>query len=229
MSHKVKGSPEEKLLLVQKYVKGEISASTASRIAGVNRSSFTGWVSHYRQEGSIGLINTGKNRSYSKELKITAVEAYLSGEGSLEVLCEKFKIRSTSQLLYWIKLYNSGKNLKTFSGGSRMKSSRKTTMEERNQIVKECIESGYDYGEIAKKHDVGYQQVYTWVKKFNELGDAGLQDRRGRRKIDQEPRTSEEEAQIKIAKLEHENHLLRMERDLLKKVQELERGNAFRK
>ena len=110
-----------------------------------------------------------------------------------------------------------------------MKNSRKTTMEERVQIVKECIESGYEYGEVATKYDVGYQQVYTWVKKYVKLGNAGLQDRRGRRKAQQEARTPEEEAQIRIAKLEHENYLLRMERDLLKKAEELERRDAFRK
>lgn len=110
-----------------------------------------------------------------------------------------------------------------------MKNSRKTTMEERVQIVKECIESGYEYGEVATKYDVGYQQVYTWVKKYVKLGNAGLQDRRGRRKAQQEARTPEEEAQIRISKLEHENYLLRMERDLLKKAEELERRDAFRK
>ena len=110
-----------------------------------------------------------------------------------------------------------------------MKKSRKTTQEERIQIVKDCIDSGYDYGEIAKKYDVEYQQVYTWVKKFTKLGNAGLQDRRGQRKVHQEARTPEEEAQIRIAKLEQENYLLRMERVLLKKVEELERGDAFRK
>lgn len=34
---------------------------------------------------------------------------------------------------------------------------------------------------------------------------------------------------IKIAQLELENYLLRVERDLLKKLEELERGGAFRK
>jgi len=229
MSHKTKSSPEEKVLLIQKYLAGEISAATACALGGVNNSSFSTWVRLYKQEGSLGLLNTGKNRSYSQELKVKAVEAYLSGEGSQPFLCAKFKIRSAKQLRDWIKLYNSGKNFKKISGGSRMRNSRKTTIDERIQIAKECIESGNDYGEIAKKYDVGYQQVYTWVKKFTKLGNAGLHDRRGRRKIDQEPRTPEEEAQIKIARLEHENYLLRMERDLLKKAEELERGDAFRK
>lgn len=34
---------------------------------------------------------------------------------------------------------------------------------------------------------------------------------------------------IRIAQLEHENYMLRMERDLLKKVKELEGRNAFQK
>ena len=110
-----------------------------------------------------------------------------------------------------------------------MSKSRKTTLEERIKITKECIESGHNYGEIAEKYNVGYQQVYTWVKKFIEKGDSGLHDRRGCWKKNQEPRTPEEEAQIRIAKLEHENYLLRVERDLLKKLEELERRDAFRK
>ncbi|MBR0577414.1 transposase [Proteiniclasticum sp. BAD-10] len=110
-----------------------------------------------------------------------------------------------------------------------MKKSRKTTLEERIQITKDCIASGYDYGGIALKYDVGYQQVYTWVKKFTKLGNAGLEDRRGQRKLDQVPRTPEEDAQIEIARLKHENYMLRMERDLLIKLEELERRDAFRK
>ncbi|OJF91156.1 helix-turn-helix domain-containing protein [Alkalibacterium sp. 20] len=64
------------------------------------------------QEGSLGLLNTGYNRSYSQELKTKAVEAYQSGEGSLSNICIKFRIRATRQLREWIKLYNNGKNFK---------------------------------------------------------------------------------------------------------------------
>ena len=229
MSYRVKGSPEEKVALVQRCLSGELSQTEAARIAGVDKSSVRDWIRLYNQEGSLGLLLTKNNRSYDPELKRKAVEAYLAGEGSIRSVCKKYKIRSTIQLRDWIKLYNSGKNFNKTSGGSRMKNLRKTTLEERVQIVRDCIESGYDYGEIAKKHDIGYQQVYTWVKKYTALGNAGLQDRRGRRKVQQEARTPEEEAQIRIAKLERENYLLRMERDLLKKAEELERGNAFRK
>ena len=110
-----------------------------------------------------------------------------------------------------------------------MTKARKTTQQERIQIAKECLEAGGNYGEIAFKYDVSYQQVYTWVKKFAELSEAGLEDRRGKRTADQEPRTEVEELKIQLAKLKHENYMLQMERDLLKKVEDLERRDAFRK
>ena len=110
-----------------------------------------------------------------------------------------------------------------------MKTSRKTTPEERVQIAKECVENGNNYGEIAIKYQVSYQNVYTWVKKYRELGEAGLEDRRGQRTAQQEPRTEEERLRIENAQLKHELYLARMERDLLKKLEEIERREAYRK
>lgn len=110
-----------------------------------------------------------------------------------------------------------------------MKSSRKTTQEERVKIVRECLESDRNYGEIAQKYQVSYQQVHGWVEKYVALGEAGLEDRRGKRTAQQEARTPEEELKIENAKLKHENFLLKLERDLLKKVEELERRDASRK
>lgn len=229
MAYKTVATVDEKVMLVKKYLSGEISATEACNIVKITDASFRDWVLKYEQEGPLGLVSNDKWRRYTKELKINAVEAYLAGEGSQNEICTKYKIKSRRQLRNWIKLYNSGKNLKELTGGSRMKKSRKTTLEERLKITKECIESGHNYGEIAEKYDVEYQQIYTWVKKFTELGVPGLHDRRGRRKIDREPRSPEEEIKIQNAQLKHENYLLKIERDLLKKVEELERGDAFRK
>ena len=110
-----------------------------------------------------------------------------------------------------------------------MKSTHKVTQEERIQVAKECLESGNNYGEVAKKYGINYQQARTWTLKYRETGESGLEDRRGKRLAEQKPRTPEEEMRIRIAQLEHENYMLRMERDLLKKVKELEGRNAFRK
>ena len=110
-----------------------------------------------------------------------------------------------------------------------MRQTRSTTQEERIQIARECIASGKNYGELAIKYNVSYQQVRSWTLRFEELGEAGLEDRRGKRKKDQAPRTELEKAQIEIEQLKHKLYLAEMERDLLKKLDEIERRDAFRK
>ena len=98
-----------------------------------------------------------------------------------------------------------------------MKKTRKTTHEERIQIAKECIETGNNNGEIALKHNVSYQQVRAWTKRYAELGEAGLEDRRGKRTASQQARTVEEELKIKLAKLCKEKDVERF-RNLRKSI-----------
>ena len=56
-----------------------------------------------------------------------------------------------------------------------------------------------------------------------------MEDRRGKRIAAQKPRTELEAARIEIEQLKHKLYLVEMERDLLKKLDELERRDAFRK
>lgn len=116
-----------------------------------------------------------KNKSYPAELKYQAVADYLSGAGSLRAICKKYKIGNKKRLQDWIKLYNSHKELKCHTGGSRMTKGRDTTYEERIAPVHECIENGYNYTGIAQKHKVGYQQIYTWVQKYKKDGEEGVE------------------------------------------------------
>ena len=230
MSRKSRITAVEKIQIARDCIEGRISPSEAARRVEVDESSVRAWVARYEAEGSLGLTTAHNNRVYSEELKRQAVLEYLASVGSLQDICKKYKIRSKSQLRTWIKMYNSGRDFKhKKSGGSRMKKSRQTTQEERVRIAKECIENGNNYGEIAIKYQVSYQNVYTWVKKYKELGEAGLEDRRGQRTAQQEPRTEEERLRIENAQLKHELYLARMERDLLKKLEEIERREAYRK
>lgn len=82
---------------------------------------------------------------------------------------------------------------------------------------------------MALKYNVSYQQVRTWTLRYEELGVAGLEDRRRQRKKDQAPRTELETAQIEIERLKHELHKAEMERDLLKKLDEVVRRDVYRK
>ena len=167
-----------------------------------------------------------KNNKYSKEMKLQAVKDYLNGEGSYETLKEKYKLRSSTQLKNWVMWYNGHKEFKERSsakGEIYMTKGRKTTQEERAEIVAFCIEHGKDYGLTVETFKVSYQQIYTWVKKYEEKGVNGLTDRRGKAKPENE--LTEED------RLRQENKILQakikdqeMEIALLKKLRELRGG-----
>lgn len=227
MPHRIKVPAEEKIEIVKRHERGELSLTEAARICRVDKESVHSWIVKYRSEGAFGFEQRTQNRIYSPALKLQAVEAYLAGKGSIQTICELFQISSTTVLRSWIKVYNSGSVFThKMSGGSRMKATRETTQEERIQIAKECIESDNNYGLIAKRHAVSYQQARTWTLKYKELGDAGLEDRRGQAKRDQQPRTELEQAQIEIEKLKHQLYFSEMENNVLKKLQEIERSDA---
>ncbi len=229
MPHKEKLKVQEKIDLIRRCQTGELGKTEASRIAGVDLKTIYHWLSRYEAEGESGFMAYSRNRVYTPEAKLNAVRDYLSGKGSQLEICKKYKIRNTHCLRGWIKVYNAHGDFssrKYSGGGSYMKQGRTTTQEERVQIAKECIASGKNYGEIAQKYQVSYQQVRTWTLRFEELGEAGLEDRRGRRKKDQMPRTELEEAQIEIEQLKHKLYLAEMENTLLKKLNEIEGGSA---
>lgn len=229
MPHKEKQKVQEKIDLIRRCQTGELGKTEASRIAGVDLKTIYHWLARYEAEGESGFMAYSRNRVYTPEAKLNAVRDYLSGKGSQLEICKKYKIRNTHCLRGWIKVYNAHGDFssrKYSGGGSYMKQGRTTTQEERVQIAKECIASGKNYGEIAQKYQVSYQQVRTWTLRFEELGEAGLEDRRGRRKKDQTPRTELEEAQIEIEQLKHKLYLAEMENTLLKKMNEIEGGSA---
>ena len=232
MSHKQKATPEEKVNFIREYLAGNISQCKAARCLGVTLYSFQRWIIQYRTEGIDAFLPHECNRVYPAELKLQAVRSYLNGEGSQLTICQKYKIHSTTQLCSWLKVYNAHGDLnfrKHSGGGSYMSKVRSTTQEERVQIAKECLASDKNYGEVAQKYNVSYQQVRTWTLRYIELGESGLEDRRGKRKKDQAPRSDLEKAQIEIEKLKHQLYMAEMERDLLKKLNELERGELLDK
>lgn len=104
---------------------------------------------------------------------------------------------------------------------------RTTIPEERLQIVKDCLGNDKNYGAMAIKYNCSYQQIRNRVKKYKDMGAAGLEDRRGHLVGSQPSRSPEEELRDKIAGLERMNTDLQMENDLLKKVRELERRDHY--
>jgi transposase-like protein len=223
MPQKGKIDIANKILIVEEYISGKIGIAEAERKYGIHRKTIYEWVRLYKTEGIQGMLPLEKARTYSRETKLAAVIDYLSGKRTASEICEIYKIRNERQLRNWIKVYNSHGEFRVFTGGSSMTKGRETTSAERIEIAKECIRKNNNYSEIAHKYQVSYQQVYTWVKKYHTMGEAGLEDRRGRRAGTLPSRTPEEELRDRIAQLERDKFNLEMENELLKKVKELER------
>lgn len=104
-----------------------------------------------------------------------------------------------------------------------MTKGRETIQTERIAVAKVCIANGKNYGEAALQFNVSYQQARSWTLKYIEGGESALEDRRGQRKKDQQPRTELEQARIENEQLKHRLRMLEMENRLLKKLEEIER------
>ena len=234
MGRKIKISYEDKLKACEDYINGIASSKQiAERLnlsSGGDRDVLW-WVMKYRANGPESLMPKPKNSSYTKEFKIKTVEEYLSGSGSQEDICNKYQIPSTRTLRQWIAKYNDLEELKDYIPKPEVYTKmayRKTTLEEREEIVKYCIEHNNDYKNTAAVYDVSYSQVYSWVQKYSKDGKDALTDKRGKRK-DESELTEVEKLQRQNKILEARIRELEMEAVLLKKVQEIERRRSSQK
>ncbi len=164
-------------------------------------------------------------------------QEYLDGKGSYAFLANKYHIGYATirkwvaaykvhptVLESWIKLYNANRELRDYIPKREIymaDARRKTTIEERMDIVEYCLSHGRDYKGTASIFDVSYSQVYSWVKKYDAHGEEALIDKRGRHKADDEvdelERLRRENKKLK-RQLEENDMLVQ----LLKKVKEFE-------
>ena len=228
----IKYPVEIKIRACQEYLSGQYTVREICEKYGIyfNRRSRTScllliWVKKYRVEGE-QTFNNKPSKCYSAELKLNAVMDYLSGEYSISEIIEKYQISTRCVLQDWIRKYNAGIELRDSISvrkyNIRMAGARrKTTLEERKDIVNYCIQHDNNYAQTAEFYEVSYGQVYDWVRKYKEKGVEGLIDRRGRHKPEEEltemERLIQENRRLQ-RKLKEKDMMV----ELLKKVKELE-------
>ena len=214
---------EERIAAVQDVLNGNGGCKQIAPKYGINHETLRQYVRIAKTEGIDAVKVQKSNRRYSVEIKLQAVKEYLSLKSSLNEICAKYKIRSRSLLQQWISWYNSGKEFKERTRSERritMNKGRKTTKEERIEIVSFCIENGKNYGLTMEKYGVSYQQIYSWIRKYEEKGVEGLNDRRGKAKPEDKLteadslRMGNKILQAKLKEMEMENKLLKKLRDL---------------
>ena len=209
---------------ISEYLSGQGSFKSIAEANGISTYLLKSWVYKYKAHGEIAFIETIGNRRYSKELKLKCIDEVLSGQGNTYDIAAKYNISSRSVLQQWIIKYNANRELKDYDPKREVymaDARRKTTIEERKEIVKYCIAHDRDYKGTASLYDVSYTQVYSWVRKYDANGEDALIDKRGHHKTDDEV--------DELERLRRENNRLKRqleEKDmlvtLLKKVKELE-------
>lgn len=216
-------SATEKLAILQELENGEIMLKEVAKKYDISKNTLVKWRHRYEIYGYEGLEIKTHYKRYSPELKHNAVQDYLSGEYSQYQIIDKYNIASTTQLARWIIKYNNHERFKTENNGGYTMPVRSTDWKERIDIVLFCLANNEDYKTTAETFRVSYQQVYQWVKKYENGGENALKDGRGRKKAPEELSDADRQ-RLAMKKLEYENERLRAENALLKKLQEFERG-----
>ncbi|MVP00638.1 helix-turn-helix domain-containing protein [Paenibacillus lutrae] len=216
----------EKMAIIEELQAGEATRKEIAHKYNISVGTLVKWRHRYELYGIDGLEIRVRNRKYSPELKLQAVQDYLSGKYSQYELIDTYKIASRTQLQKWINKYNSHNSFKSVNEGARaMTKGRSTTWQERIDIALHCIAQERDYGKTATQFKVSYNQVYQWVKKYENGGEDALQDGRGRNKASVEL-TEAERHKLELKKLAYENERLRAEIAFLKKLKELKRRRS---
>ena len=216
-------SVEEIIAAVTRCVNGESSHTKEMKLLGIPSQTLRDWIRKYETFGADGFLSRA-NEKYTTEIKECAVKAYLNGEGSQAYICKKYRIKDRKSLREWVSMYNSHRELRANRGRRSdiyMTKGRNTTYEERVEIVSYCIENGNDYTATVEKYGISYQQVYSWVRKYNEKGAEGLVDKRGKRKSESEM-TELEKLRAENRMLDARNKRLELECAVLKKLEEIE-------
>ena len=227
MGRKAKYSADQKIQACEDYLSGRKSAVEIARQLGMGKRGkdhVRQWSKMYKAHGSSAFEETHHNRTYSKEFKEKVVKEYLAGKGSYPDLAVKYSIPSDETIRQWVSSYNNHIELRDYDPRSEvyMAKGRKTSFDERLEIVKYCLEHDRNIKNTASIYKCSYAQVYSWLRKYEADGEEGLEDRRGHHKKEEELYDLEK-AQRQIARLEREKEEFRRKYELLKKAENLER------
>lgn len=224
MAFKHKFSYEEKIKILTEYQNVTYGFREICKVYNINQGSLKNWIRLYETFGAAGLQTGSKASEYSSEQKLAAVNDYLNGKLTIPEILKKYQIRSRTQLKRWIKKYNDHEELKSSGRGGKiiMTKGRKTTFDERVEIVQYCIAHNHNYDEASEKYQISYQQARNYTVKYESGGVEALKDNRGKRKNPDDMNELERlRAENKILKAEKER--AEMEASFLKKLEEIER------
>ncbi len=161
-------SYEEKLFICTIYEKGEESLRGLASQFNVSKGAIEELIFKYRNFGGEALRMQHMHQSYTETFKNEVVESYRNGDGSYYDLALKYGIRNPSLIARWVLGYNNIKTTHSGSGGVNIMA-RKTTLDERIEIIQYLINHELDYNETAIKFNVSYQHQILGTKSTKYL------------------------------------------------------------
>lgn len=116
------------------------------------------------------------------------IQAYLADEGNYAELCIRYNIPSFNTVRKWSLQYNDRRTIRSskLRETTLMTKGRKTTYKESIKIVSFCIEHHKDYQLTSNAYQVSYQQVYSWIRKYEIQRVESLTNKRIQTKSDTE-------------------------------------------
>lgn len=227
MGRKTRFTKEQKINAILDYKKGIRGVNQLKTDLGIRDQTFRTWIVLYEAFGESAFDDKPRNQQYTREFKLQVIIDYLNGAGTIYGLMEKYKIYSSKTIRNWIKEYNNSGELKDYKPNIEVYTmkTRKTSFEERVEIVNYCIINNNNYSETAIKYSVPYSLVYQWVMKYNKFGIDALKYQKKGPKPKEEyiPATPEEKLQAELQKLQLENERLKLENEVLKKKKYFEK------
>ncbi|MCH4009905.1 MAG: transposase [Companilactobacillus sp.] len=209
---------EQKINLIEEFKQSNLPKQTFAKSKNIPCTTFRGWYWVYTEYGAEGLKKQKTPNHYSAETKISAVKAYRNGEGTLHEVTSKYGIKDTKQLRYWLIQYNDDKKLTDSPVGRKViHVSKKTTLEERIQVVEYVTLQDHSYAAASEHFQVSYQQVRMWVMKAEHIGYSALADERGHKK------TRDHVELTELDKLKLENRQLKAELEKHKVIEAFEK------
>lgn len=213
----------EKLSILKEFKQSNLSYRSFARTYNLGENTVQRWLRRYNRDGLSGLEEARQNNHYSKEFKLTVVLAYLAGEGTFEELAIKFGLRSQKQLIDWVSKYNRDKTVTASPSRKQVPTmSRKTTFEERIEVVEYVTKDKHSFSEAAEHFQVSYQQARGWVLKAQSGGYEALVDNRGHRK-QQDELTETDKLKLEIRQLKMQLRDKELIEKFAKKLLELQR------
>jgi len=222
MGRKRRFTQEVMLQAINDYKSGRKSITQISNTLECSKIAIRSWVQTFDSLGEVALLENNRNKKYTKELKKQVISDYLHGKGSAAYLSNKYNISSASIVTNWIFNYNNGVEIQDYDPKHEVyiMKTRKTTLEERIEIVEYCITNHQNYKLAADKYSVPYSLVYQWVHRYLKEGNVGLgYSKKGPHKKVIIPASDQERLQLENERLKRELERKELEIEILKKKQ----------